>query len=93
MRITEIEYGSFTPLMMSPTGGIDQECKKLYSHSAEMISSKKGTGYNINVAWIRRQIIFVLIKSSNNMLHIVRTWYLHTLRLKIQSRFKIKNAN
>ena len=67
MRITEIEYRSFTPLMMSPTGGIGQECKKLYSHSAEMISSKKGTGYNINVAWIRRQIIFLLIKSSNRV--------------------------
>lgn len=84
---------SFTTLMMSATGGMGRECQKFYLHSTEMISSKKGTGYNITVARIRRQITFLLIKSSNNMLYIVRTWYLHTLRLKIQSRFKIKNAN
>ena len=93
VRITEIEKGKFSPLIMSPTGGIGQECKKFYSRSAEMISSKKGTGYNIVVAWIRRQITFPLIKSSSNMVYRVRTWYLHTALLKIQGRFRIKNAN
>ena len=30
-RITEIEHGSFTPLVMSATGGMGQECKKFYT--------------------------------------------------------------
>ena len=58
-RVIEIEHGSFTPLLMSATCGMGRECKKFYSCLAEMISVKRGTGYNITVAWIT----FSLIKS------------------------------
>ena len=54
-RIIEIEHRSFTPLLMSATGGMGRECKKFYSGLAEMISSKRNTGYNITVAWIRKR--------------------------------------
>ena len=54
-RIIEIEHRSFTPLSMSATGGMGRECKKFYSRLAEMISSKRNTGYNITVAWIRKR--------------------------------------
>ena len=61
-RIIEIEHGSFTPLVMSATGVMGRECKKFYSHLAEMISLKRGTGYKIIVAWIIRKITLSLIK-------------------------------
>ena len=41
-QIIEIEHGSFTPLVMLATSGVDQECKTFYSWSAKMISSKRG---------------------------------------------------
>ena len=41
-RILQIEHGSFTPLVMSPTRGMGRECKKFYARLAEMISLQKG---------------------------------------------------
>ena len=63
-RILQIEHGSFTPLVMSATGGMGRECKKFYARLAEMISFKRGTGYSIIAAWVRRKITFSLIKST-----------------------------
>ena len=58
----KIEHGSFTPLVMSAAGGMGQEWKKIL-RSAEMINSKRGTDYNITVAWLRKTITFSLIKT------------------------------
>ena len=62
-RILQIEHGSFTPLVMSATGGMDRECKKFYARLAEMISYKRETSYCIIAVWVRRKITFSLIKS------------------------------
>ena len=62
-RILQIEHGSFTPLVMSATGGMGRECKKFYARLAEMISYKRGTSYSVIAAWVRRKITFSLIKS------------------------------
>ena len=62
-RILQIEHGSFTPLVMSETGGMGQECKKFHARLAEMISYKRGTSYSIIAAWVLRKIKFSLIKS------------------------------
>ena len=52
-RILQIEHGSFTPLVMSATGGMGRECKKFYARLAEMISYKRGTSYSIIAACFR----------------------------------------
>ena len=62
-RILQVEHGSFTPLVMSATGGMSRECKKFYSRLAEMICKKRKTNYNVTITWIRRIIAFSLIKS------------------------------
>ena len=62
-RVLQIEHGSFTPLVMACTGGMGRECRKFYDRLAHMISDKRGTDYNITVTWIRRKIVFSLIKS------------------------------
>ena len=59
----QIEHGSFTPLVMSATGGMGRECEKFYARLAEMISYKRGTSYSVIASWIRRKITFSLIKS------------------------------
>ena len=62
-RILQVEHGSFTPLVMSATGGMSRECKKFYSRLAEVISKKRKTNYNLTITWIPRKIAFSLIKS------------------------------
>ena len=62
-RILQVEHGSFTPLVMSVTGGMSRECKKFYSRLAEMICKKRKTSYNVTITWIRRKFAFSLIKS------------------------------
>ena len=37
----QIEHGSFTPLVMSVTGGMSRECRKFYVRLSEMISEKR----------------------------------------------------
>ena len=59
----QVEHGSFTPLVMSATGGMGRECQKFYNRLAEMISEKRNMDYSIIATWIRRKISFSLIKS------------------------------
>ena len=62
-RILQTEHGSFTPLVMSTTGGMGRECKKFYARLAIIISYKRVTSYSVIAAWVRRKIAFSLIKS------------------------------
>ena len=62
-RILQVEHGSFTPLVMSATGGMARECKKFYLRLTEMICKKRKTNCNVTITWIRRKIVFSLIKS------------------------------
>ena len=60
----QIEYRSFTTLLMSATGGgMGRECKKFYARFAEMTRYERGTSYSIIAACVRRKITFSLIKS------------------------------
>ena len=62
-RIMEVEHGTFTPLVMSATGGMSRESKKFYSRLSELISEKRKTNYSTVITWVRRKITFSLIKS------------------------------
>ena len=53
--ILQVKLGSFTPLAMSPTGGMCRECKKFYSSLAEIICEKRKTNCNVTITWIRRK--------------------------------------
>ena len=48
-RILQVEHGSFTPLVMSTTGGMSHECQKFYSRLAEMICKNIKTNYNVTI--------------------------------------------
>ena len=62
-RIQQIEHGSFTPLIFACTGGMGRECRKFYARLAEAISNKRKTRYACCFTWIKRKLIFSLIKS------------------------------
>ena len=60
----QIEHAaSFSPLVMSETGGMGRECEKIYVPLAEMISYKRRTSYSVIASWVQRKITFSLIKS------------------------------
>ncbi len=41
-RVTDIEQGTFTPLIFTKTGGMGEECEKYHSRLAELIATNKG---------------------------------------------------
>ena len=62
-RIIQVEHGSFTPLVMTASGGMGRECLKFYARLAELISEKRKQRYAIVSSWIRRKICFALISA------------------------------
>ena len=44
-RVLEVEQGSFTPIVMSATGGMARESKKNYARLSEMVSEKRNQPY------------------------------------------------
>ena len=63
-RIMQVEHDTFTPLVMIATGGMGREYSKFHSWLSELISEKSESSYSIVATWIRRKIIFALIKST-----------------------------
>lgn len=59
----QVEHGSFTPSVMSATGGMALECKRFYARLAEMVAEKQKQHYSLISAWIRRKICFALLSS------------------------------
>ncbi len=41
-QVTDIEQGTFTPLIFTTTGGMGEECEKYHSRLAELIATKEG---------------------------------------------------
>jgi hypothetical protein len=68
-RIREVEYGSFTPLVMSATGGLAPAASVFYKKLASMIAMKRGHPYSMMVNLIRRHLAFSLLRSS---IHAIR---------------------
>ena len=59
----QVEYGMFTPLVISATGRMGRESSKFYLELSELISEKKGSSYSIVATWMQQKVIFALIKS------------------------------
>ena len=58
-RILQVEHGSFTPLVMSATGGMGREGRRFYARLSEMLSEN----YSFTISWLRRKICFALMNS------------------------------
>ena len=59
-RILQVDHGTFTPIVLSATGGMGREAAKLYRRLAEMIAEKRRQPYAIIITWIKRKISFAL---------------------------------
>ena len=62
-RVLQVEHANFTPLVMSSNGGFGRECGRFYSKLVEKIAEKRKQPYSIISSWIKRKIMFSLLRS------------------------------
>ena len=62
-RVTEIEQGTFTPLVFTTTGGMADECLRYHSRLAELLSAKKQESYATTISWVRVKVSFAILRS------------------------------
>ena len=62
-RILEIEYGSFTPLVLGTNGGIVVECSLFVRNLASKLSKKEDEKYATIMGWLRTKLSFEILRS------------------------------
>ena len=60
----DVEQGTFTPLVFTTTGGMEEECKRYHNRLAELVAAKKGENYATTVSWIRSKVSFAILRSA-----------------------------
>ena len=63
-RTTEVEQGTFTPLILTTTGGMAEECQLFHTILAELLSTKKKENYATTISWIRAKVSFAILRSA-----------------------------
>ena len=63
-RVREVEHSTFTPLVMSATGGMGKAATTFYKRLASMLSEKNDAPYSETLRWIRCRLGFALLRSS-----------------------------
>ena len=63
-RIREVEHSSFTPLVLSATGGTAVEATTFYKRLAVCLADKWKQPYSSTLAWLRCRLTFSLLRSA-----------------------------
>ena len=63
-RIREVEHASFTPLVLTATGGLANEATIFYKRLASLIAAKRNNPYNATLSWLRCRLSFSLLRSA-----------------------------
>ena len=63
-RIREVEHSTFTPLVLSTTGGMGRAATTFYKRLAAMLSEKKDVPYSKMIGWICCRMSFSLLRAS-----------------------------
>ncbi len=63
-RIREIEHATFTPLVLSATGGLGNEANTFYKRLASLLATKWNNPYSSTMCWLRCRLSFSLLRSS-----------------------------
>ena len=63
-RILEVEHSSFTPLVMSLTGGLGPAATATYKRLATLLAWKWDQPYSHTMGWLRCRLSFSLLRSS-----------------------------
>ena len=63
-RILEVEHSSFTPLVLSATGGMGNEATTFYKRLATLLAQKWDVPYSTTLCWLRCRLSYSLLRSS-----------------------------
>ena len=63
-RIRDVEYSTFTPLVLSTTGGMGRAATTFYRRLAAMLSEIRDVPYSKMIGWIRCHLSFALLRAS-----------------------------
>ncbi len=63
-RVLEIEHASFTPLVFSASGGMENESKTFYKRLATLLASKWDNPYSSTLSWLHCRLSFSLLRSA-----------------------------
>ena len=63
-RVRDVEQATFTPLVMSTTGGMGKAATTFYKRLASMLSEKRDVSYGKTINWIRCHLRFALVRAS-----------------------------
>ena len=63
-RVREIEHASFTPLVLSATGGMANEATVFYKRLASCLATKWDQSYSPTMSWLHCRLTFCLLHSA-----------------------------
>ena len=63
-RIRNIEHSSFTPLVVSATGGMAKQSTTFYKRLASLLADKWEQPYSSTLYWLRVRLAFSLLRSA-----------------------------
>ena len=67
-RVREIEHASFTPLVLSETGGMASEATVFYKRLASCLATKLDQPYSQTMSWLQCRVAFSLLQSGEPVL-------------------------
>ena len=79
-RVREVEHSSFTPLVLTATGGLRTEATSFYKCLASMLSMKWDSPYSITSCWLRWCLTFSLLHSSIQAIRGARSSLGHAIK-------------
>ena len=69
----EVEHASFTPIVMSATGGLAPEATTFYRRLASLLASRWGDDYSVVMGWLHCSLSFSLLRSAIACVHGARS--------------------
>ena len=63
-RVRNIDYTSFTPLVLLTTGGTRRAATTFHKRLASMLAEKRDTPYALTINWIHCRLSFALLRAS-----------------------------
>ena len=63
-RVQQTEHASFTPIVVSATGGLAPEATTFYRRLASLVASKWGDDYSVVMGWLHCNLSFSLLQSA-----------------------------
>ena len=64
IKESEIEHGTFTPLVFSAAGGMRTAATVTYKRLASLLATKHSQPYSRTIGWLRCRISFSLLRSA-----------------------------